>query len=198
MTRIKKSKAAAVKSSELPQGLDIAIESSDPQLTPLRPYLVGIGASAGGLEALSAMIAALPADLGISYVVLQHLSPTHRSMMAQLLGRETAMAVVDVENGVQPEPDTIYVAPATSNVVMKDGRFELIEGSREVSPRPSVNVFLTSLAEEKIEDAIGVILSGTGSDGASGLRDIKAAGGYTFAQDPLRRIPKKLNRCCSN
>lgn len=151
---------------------------------PLRPYLVGIGASAGGLEALSVMIAALPADLGISYVVLQHLSPTHRSMMAQLLGRETAMAVVDVENGVQPEPDTIYVAPASSNVKMKDGCFELIEGPREVSPRPSVNVFLTSLAEEKIEDAIGVILSGTGSDGASGLRDIKAAGGYTFAQDP--------------
>jgi two-component system CheB/CheR fusion protein len=130
------------------------------------------------------MIAALPCDLGISYVVLQHLSPTHRSMMAQLLGRETAMAVQEVENGVQPEPDTIYVAPASSNVKMKNGCFELIEGPREASPRPSVNQFLASLAEEKIEDAIGVILSGTGSDGASGLRDIKAAGGYTFAQDP--------------
>src|SRR5664279_1246223 len=68
--------------------------------TALRPYLVGIGASAGGLEALSALIAALPTDLGISYVVLQHLSPTHRSMMAQLLGRETAMAVQEVENGI--------------------------------------------------------------------------------------------------
>ncbi len=153
-------------------------------VVPLRPYLVGIGASAGGLEALSALIAALPTDLGISYVVLQHLSPTHRSMMAQLLGRETAMAVQEVENGVQPEPDTIYVAPASSNVKLKDGCFELIEGPREATPRPSVNLFLTSLAEEKIEDAIGVILSGTGSDGAAGLRDIKAAGGYTFAQDP--------------
>lgn len=150
----------------------------------VRPYLVGIGASAGGLEALSALIAALPTDLGISYVVLQHLSPTHRSMMAQLLGRETAMAVKEVENGVEPEPDTIYVAPASSNVKLKDGCFVLIEGPREATPRPSVSMFLTSLAEEKIEDAIGVILSGTGSDGASGLRDIKAAGGYTFAQDP--------------
>ena len=178
----KKAKAAAL------------VENVDPEVTTLvkdestcmalRPYLVGIGASAGGLEALSSLIAALPADLGISYVVLQHLSPTYRSMMAQLLGRETAMAVKEVENGEQPEPDTIYVAPASSNIKMKDGCFQLIEGPREATPRPSVNIFLTSLAEEKIEDAIGVILSGTGSDGASGLRDIKAAGGYTFAQDP--------------
>jgi len=151
----------------------------------LRPYLVGIGASAGGLEALSTLIAALPTDLGISYVVLQHLSPTHRSMMAQLLGRETAMAVLEVEDGVQPDPNTIYVAPATSNVILKNGCLMLIEGPPEARPRPSVNLFLTSLAEEKVEDAIGVILSGTGSDGAAGLRDIKAAGGYTFAQDPL-------------
>jgi two-component system CheB/CheR fusion protein len=149
-----------------------------------RPYLVGIGASAGGLEALSALIAVLPTDLGISYVVLQHLSPTHRSMMAQLLGRETAMAVKEVENGAPPEPDTIYVAPASSNVKLKDGHFELIEGPREATPRPSVSMFFTSLAEEKTEDAIGIILSGTGSDGSAGLRDIKAAGGYTFAQDP--------------
>ena len=151
---------------------------------PLRPYIVGIGASAGGLEALSTLIGALPTDLGISYVVLQHLSPTHRSMMVQLLGRETAMAVLEAENGVSPDPDTVYVAPASRNLILKDGCFILIEGPREVTPRPSVNVFLTSLAEEKIEDAIGVILSGTGSDGAAGLRDIKATGGYTFAQDP--------------
>ncbi len=151
---------------------------------PLRPYLVGIGASAGGLEALSTLIAALPTDLGISYIVLQHLSPTHRSMMVQLLGRETAMAVLEAEHGAQPEPDTIYVVPASRNMILKDGCFVLIPGPREIMPRPSVNVFFTSLASEKIEDAIGVVLSGTGSDGAAGLRDIKAAGGYTFAQDP--------------
>jgi two-component system CheB/CheR fusion protein len=162
----------------------IPVETTAKPLRALRPYMVGIGASAGGLEALSTLIAALPTDLGISYVVLQHLSPTHRSMMAQLLGRETAMAVQEVENGVQPEPDTIYVAPASNNVKLKDGCFELIEGPREATPRPSVSMFLTSLAEEKTEDAIGVILSGTGSDGSAGLRDIKAAGGYTFAQDP--------------
>lgn len=155
-----------------------------PAQVVLSPYFVGIGASAGGLEALSTLIAALPTNLGISYVILQHLSPTHRSMMVQLIGRETAMAVKEVEDGITPQPDTIYVAPASRNVLLKNGTFLLIEGPSEARPRPSVNVFLTSLAEEKGEDAIGVILSGTGSDGAAGLRDIKAAGGYTFAQDP--------------
>ncbi|HEX8987605.1 MAG TPA: EAL domain-containing protein [Rhodocyclaceae bacterium] len=170
----------------LAEPVPVSVEETEPSSTArsVRPYVVGIGASAGGLEALSALIAALPANLGISYVVLQHLSPTHRSMMVQLLGRETAMAVKEAENGVLPEPDTVYVAPASRNLIMKDGRFVLIEGPREAMPRPSVNVFLTSLAAEKTEDAIGVILSGTGSDGAAGLRDVKAAGGYTFAQDP--------------
>jgi two-component system CheB/CheR fusion protein len=176
-TRSKKEKKAAVV-------VPSVSSAKQAEIKPLRPYLVGIGASAGGLEALSTLIAALPTDLGISYVVLQHLSPTHRSMMVQLLGRETEMAVKEAENGVQPEPDTIYVAPASRNLIIKDGAFVLIEGPREAMPRPSVNTFLTSLAAEKIEDAIGVILSGTGSDGAAGLRDVKAAGGYTFAQDP--------------
>ncbi|MRR49735.1 MAG: EAL domain-containing protein [Rhodocyclaceae bacterium] len=174
----RRKKAPATISPDLGEGSPVKMA------VPLRPYLVGIGASAGGLEALSSLIAALPTDLGISYVVLQHLSPTHRSMMVQLLGRETAMAVQEVEHGIQPEPDTIYVAPASRNVILKDNCFVLIEGPREVMPRPSVNVFFTSLATEKIEDAIGVVLSGTGSDGAAGLRDIKAGGGYTFAQDP--------------
>ncbi len=161
------------------------VKATEPHQPALpSPYFVGIGASAGGLEALSALIAALPTNLGISYVILQHLSPTHRSMMVQLIGRETAMAVKEVEDGIQPQQDTIYVAPASRNVILKNGCFVLIEGPSEARPRPSVNVFLTSLAEEKMEDAIGVILSGTGSDGAAGLRDIKAAGGYTFAQDP--------------
>jgi len=76
-----------------------------------RPYIVGIGSSAGGLEALTNLIRALPTDLGATYVVIQHLSPTHRSMMVQLLGRETAMAVLEVEDGALPQADTIYVTP---------------------------------------------------------------------------------------
>lgn len=149
-----------------------------------RPFIVGIGASAGGLEALSNLIGALPTDLGLSYVVIQHLSPTHRSMMVQLLGRETAMAVQEIEHDGLPQPNVIYVAPASRNLTMREGRFFLVEAPREAMPRPSVNVFFSSLAIEKGEDAIGVVLSGTGTDGASGLREIKAAGGFTFAQEP--------------
>lgn len=149
-----------------------------------RPYIVGIGSSAGGLEALTNLISALPTDLGATYVVIQHLSPTHRSMMVQLLGRETAMAVLEIEDGAMPQVDTIYVTPPSHNVVLKEARFSLIEGSRQTLPRPSVNTFLASLASSKGEDAIGVILSGTGSDGAAGLREVKAAGGFTFAQEP--------------
>lgn len=152
--------------------------------TGKRPYIVGIGSSAGGLEALTNLITALPTDLGASYVVIQHLSPTHRSMMVQLLGRETAMAVLEIEDGATPQADTIYVTPSCHNVVLKEGLFSLIEGPRETLPRPSVNTFFASLASGKGEDAIGVILSGTGSDGAAGIREVKAAGGFTFAQEP--------------
>ncbi|WP_404419265.1 chemotaxis protein CheB [Marinospirillum sp.] len=152
--------------------------------TGKRPYIVGIGSSAGGLEALTNLIRALPTDLGATYVVIQHLSPTHRSMMVQLLGRETAMAVLEVEDGAFPQADTIYVTPPSHNIVLKEGRFSLIEGPRKTLPRPSVNTFFSSLASCKGEDAICVVLSGTGSDGAAGLREVKAAGGFTFAQEP--------------
>jgi len=156
-----------------------------PPVPDTRPsHVVGIGASAGGLEALSNLIAALPTNLGLAYAVIQHLSPTHRSMMAQLLGRETAMAVKEITDGMVPERDTIYVTPPSSNMVLRDGRFVLQEEPRNASPRPSVNAFFSSLAAEQGEDAIGVVLSGTGSDGAVGLREIKAVGGFTFAQEP--------------
>lgn len=147
-------------------------------------YLVGIGASAGGLEALTALVSRLRGGLGISYVVVQHLSPSYKSMLPQLLGRETGMPVIEIATGQQPQPDTIYITPPNRNVVLKDGRLELLQSPREIMPKPSVNLFLGSLAEERREDAIGVILSGTGSDGSAGIRAIKAGGGFTFAQEP--------------
>ena len=149
-----------------------------------RHFIVAIGASAGGLEALSALIAHLPTDLNVPYVILQHLSPTYRSMLAQLLGRETAMAVREIEDGTVPEPNTIYTTPPNRNLEFRDDRFLLIAPAQEVLPKPSVNTFLYSLAEARGEGVIGVVLSGTGSDGASGLRAVKASGGLTFAQDP--------------
>ena len=149
-----------------------------------RNFIVGIGASAGGLEALSDLIGVLPDDLGVPYIVVQHLSPTHRSMMVPLLARETAMLVKDAEDSEIPLPNVIYVTPANWNIILKDGVMRLLVPGKTVLPKPSATALFNSLAEEKGEDAIGVILSGTGSDGAAGIAAIKAAGGFTFAQDP--------------
>ncbi|MBI5329142.1 MAG: EAL domain-containing protein [Betaproteobacteria bacterium] len=148
------------------------------------PFIVGIGASAGGLEALKAVFPGLPADLGLSYVVVQHLSPNYRSMMAQLLGKDTSMSLVEVEHGAAPAPNTVYITPANRNVTLVDGHFELVKPAKEAYPKPSINIFFNSLAESCNEQAIGVVLSGTGSDGAAGIYSIKAAGGFTFAQEP--------------
>ncbi len=153
-------------------------------LVPQPRRVVGIGSSAGGLEALTALIGNLSPLLGASYVVVQHLSPTYRSMLVQLLGRGTPMAVREIAQGDRPLPNTIFIAPANRNVILVEGRFALNETPRNAVPKPSVNAFFQSLAEQFGEDAIGVILSGTGTDGSIGLREIKAAGGYTFAQDP--------------
>ncbi|MBL8392728.1 MAG: PAS domain-containing protein, partial [Candidatus Accumulibacter sp.] len=149
-----------------------------------RPFIIGIGASAGGLEALSLLLPGLPKNLGLSYVVVQHLSPTYRSMMSQLLGRETTMPVRDIEDGMSPEPNTVYITPPNRNLTLLAGNFRLVEPARESMPKPSVNRFFASLAEEIGESTIGIILSGTGSDGAAGIHAIKAAGGFTFSQDP--------------
>ena len=149
-----------------------------------RPFIIGIGASAGGLEALSLLLPSLPKNLGLTYVVVQHLSPTYRSMMAQLLGRETTMPVLDIEDGMLPEANTVYITPPNRNLTLQAGHFRLVEPTKESMPKPSVNRFFASLAEEIGESTIGIILSGTGSDGAAGIHAIKAAGGFTFSQDP--------------
>lgn len=148
------------------------------------PFIVGIGASAGGLEALSQLFPNLPKTLGLTYVVVQHLSPTYRSMMAQLLGRDTTMPVRDAEDGARPEPNTVYITPPNRNITLSGGCFRLVVPAKESLPKPSANLFFASLAEESAESCIGIILSGTGSDGAHGIHAIKAAGGFTFAQDP--------------
>ena len=146
--------------------------------------VVAIGASAGGLEALSLAVRSLPGDLGCAYIVAQHVSPSHRSMMSEILGRETVLPVTEAVDGVRPLRDHIYVVPPGHNLVFRDGCFRLQVPSAEVFPKPSVNLLFQSLAESFDERAIGVVLSGTGADGTVGLRAIKAAGGMTFAQRP--------------
>ncbi len=145
--------------------------------------IVGIGASAGGLEAFTALFKALAPDLGMAYVLVPHLDPQRESALPQILGRATTMPVVQIENGMQVQPNHVYVIPPNCELAIVGAH--LITTDRE-HPRPihaSIDIFLRSLAADQGPNAIGIILSGTASDGTLGLTAIKGEGGITFAQD---------------
>lgn len=150
------------------------------------PVIVGVGSSAGGLEAIRELATHLPLDNGCAYVIVQHMSPQHKSMMAGLIASETDLAVVDITDKMVPEPNVIYVTPPKADVVIKDGMLRLLPPSDDLGkPKPSVDRFLTSLAEEHGDRSMGIILSGTGSDGAYGVQAVREAGGITIAQDDV-------------
>jgi len=144
--------------------------------------IVGIGGSAGGLEAFSNLLEHLPADLGMAYVYIQHLSPSHESFLPQILQRKTTMPVLKAKDGISPQRDHVYVMPANAQVTISNGKLRLQRINKDGGPH-SIDRFLTSLAPAYQQNAIGVILSGTGNDGTLGLMAIKAEGGITFAQD---------------
>ncbi|MWD28541.1 PAS domain-containing protein [Aquicoccus sp. SCR17] len=147
-------------------------------------YIVGIGSSAGGLEALRGVASALPPDLSAAYVVAQHMSPQHKSLLTALVGRESALEVADVTDGLTPEPGKIYVTPPNTDVVMEEDRLRLVPpATRRASPKPSIDRFLLSLAEARGDCCVAVILSGTGSDGAYGVQAVREAGGISIAQE---------------
>ncbi len=150
--------------------------------TVVKQLYVGIGASAGGLEALRSLVAALPTDSNMCYIIAQHMDPKHPSLLRELIARASSLSVQDVTNELQPQMNTIYITPPGHNVVMRQKTLYL-EPVSHIGPKPSVDLFFTSLAESVGEDAIGIILSGTGSDGSHGVRAIKAAGGITISQD---------------
>jgi len=146
--------------------------------------VVGVGASAGGLEALRPFVANLPAQSTMSYVIVQHMAPQYRSMLVQLLSRETNLRIKEIENGTLLQTNTVHICPPNKDLRLQHGRLLLREPSAPHGPKPSVDVFFSTLAEAKGPKAIGVILSGTGSDGSQGVRAIKAHGGLTVAQMP--------------
>jgi two-component system, chemotaxis family, CheB/CheR fusion protein len=143
--------------------------------------IVGIGGSAGGFEATMDLLRHLPTKNGISFVIVQHLDPHHASNLARLLGKATSMPVLEIATTTKPEPNTVYVQPPNKCVLVQDGALALVARSQKVNV--AINQFFESLAEACGSRGIGVLLSGTGSDGTAGLRAIKAAGGLTFAQD---------------
>jgi two-component system, chemotaxis family, CheB/CheR fusion protein len=148
-------------------------------------YVVGIGASAGGLEALRSFLSRMPADSGLAIVVVVHLSPQHESHLEQLLQPYTAMKVRQVTKTTALEPNNIYVIPPNANLESIDTHLRLSELEKQRSQRAPIDHFLRTLAETRAETAIGVVLTGAGSDGALGIRKIKEHGGLTIAQDPL-------------
>ena len=146
--------------------------------------VVGIGSSAGGLEALQKLFTSLDNVENMAFVVAQHLSPNHKSMMVELLQRVTGIPVLEIKNGMVIKERTIYITPENTDIYISDGKIYLKNIHHTFGPKPSVNYFFTSLAGDFKERAIGIILSGTGSDGSYGVRAIKAEGGITIAQSP--------------
>lgn len=145
--------------------------------------IVAIGASAGGLEAFTELMRALPTNTGMAFVLIQHLDPTHHSMLTELVSKATEMTVLEVENGMRVEANHVYVIPPNS--VMSIGNRALVLNPREDAhaTRMTVDSFMRSLAEDQGGRSVGVILSGSGTDGTLGLAEIQAQGGVTFAQD---------------
>src|SRR5260370_15318149 len=149
--------------------------------TPSFP-IVGSGASAGGLEAFTALMHSLPDNLGIAYVILQHLAPKHESMLPGLLAKATVMPVQEARDGTVIEPNHVYVMPPRTEMIVEQDVLKLQPWPETRGRYQSIDTFLRSLATNHQHQAIGVILSGTGSDGTRGLQTIKAQGGMTFAQ----------------
>lgn len=146
--------------------------------------IVGIGASAGGLEALEQFLARVPVASGLAYVIVQHLDPTHKGMMPELLQRSTAMPVVQARNRLKVKPDHVYVIPPNRDMSILHGTLYLFDPTARRGLRLPIDFFLRSLAQDLRQRAVGVILSGMGSDGSAGLRAIKENAGLAAAQDP--------------
>ena len=144
---------------------------------------MGIGASAGGLEAVSSLLHRTTVD-GAAFVVVQHLAPTQTSMLTQLLGRASVLTVVTATDGVVIEPNRVYVTPPNAELAIEDGVLRVITPSFGARPEMPIDAFFRSLAVDRGGHAMGVVMSGTGTDGTLGLGAIKAAGGVTFVQDP--------------
>src|SRR5437868_2414202 len=142
--------------------------------------IVGIGGSAGGFEAAMELLRHLPTRTGMAFVIVQHLDPHHGSRLPNLLGKATSMPVTGVTETITPQPNAIYVQPPNKCVIAKNGKLTLV--SRTEKLNVAIDHFFESLAEDCGSRGIGIVLSGTGSDGTAGLRAIKAAGGLTFAQ----------------
>ncbi len=145
--------------------------------------IVAIGASAGGLDAVTSLLKKLPTDTGMAFIYVQHLSPDHKSILTTILSKSTRMKVEEVTNRILMRPNHFYVIPPDKEMVVLDGHIKLMPRRKDKITNLPIDTFFSSLAEKHGPGAIGVILSGNGSDGSRGIVSIKQQGGTTFAQD---------------
>lgn len=148
------------------------------------PYVVGIGASAGGLEAIHKLFDHIPSNSGLVYVIIQCLSSDRNGLTAELLTKHTDMQVCEVEDQMLLKPNSVYIIPNISNVIIQNGKLILVAKTHQVSNN-AIDIFFSSLANEKKEKAIAIILSGAGTDGAIGAQEIRENRGFVMVQDPI-------------
>ncbi len=146
--------------------------------------LVGIGASAGGLKAITEFFSHMPSDTGLAFVVIQHLSPDFKSLMDELLAKHTTMPIKVIDGDTEVQENSIYLISSTSNIIIKDGIINNVDRKAASVLNLPIDIFFHSLGEDLKEKSIGVILSGTGTDGSRGIRSIKEEGGLIFVQNP--------------
>lgn len=172
-----------------PKGAPAVLESKQQQVEPGSATIfpvVGIGASAGGLAAFEAFFSAMPVDTDpeMAFVLVQHLAPDHKSILTELVRRYTRMQVFEVVDGIKVEPNCAYIIPPGFDMAFINGTLQLLERSSPRGHRLPIDFFFRSLAQDQRERAIGIVLSGTGSDGTLGVRAIKGEGGMVMAQSP--------------
>ncbi len=165
----------------IPLTEDATAEAVSPRVAAIP--IVGIGASAGGLDAFLRLLHHLPSATGLAYVFVQHLDPTHESLLPELLGRASAIPVVQAVDGMRLDADHAYVIPPNTTMTVVDDHLRLVARKKSPGPHLPIDAFLCSLADERGSSAVAVILSGAGSDGAIGIQAIKEAGGITIAQE---------------
>jgi len=157
-------------------------DAGSPDILKPSGYVVGIGASAGGLEALRAFFSVMPSQSGMAFVVVQHLAPDYKSLMAELLSRLTEMPVLRAEEDMEVRPNHVYLIPPRYNLTISEGRLHLAAPPSGKSLNLPIDIFFRSLAQSHGEWSVAIVLSGTGSDGARGIRAVKEAGGMVMVQ----------------
>lgn len=159
----------------------VAVEKS----TKVKRDIIVVGTSAGGLNALTRVLSVLPTDIAAALLVVQHLDPTHKSFMAEILQRRITMSIREAADGETIGQGIAYVAPPDMHITVREGRVHLSAEEAVHFSRPSVDVLFKSAAEHYGSRVLAIVLTGSGTDGADGVRAVKADGGYVIVQDPI-------------